>query len=263
MARPDHQHGLLKWYNIKAGYGFITLQQSGKDVFVHATGLTRSLKENPPREGDRVILNLRQSDKGLDASDVAWSKPPTRLPMEKPPSSRKAGEEEDVPAKICACIYAAKAIAGSNLRRLPELIPILLQHNGLPVISIPLSVFSAPTRSKMRPTRRPVPRDHRREAQDEDDDVRSTNTPRPAATTREDEPPPAAVYRIVEPPEANARKVKPPPATANKIVRAATTRKVKPPPRRSLQDSTAIYISPRETSRIIPSSKALTRGGVG
>ncbi|XP_045117640.1 uncharacterized protein LOC123508170 [Portunus trituberculatus] len=252
MARPDHQQGLVKWYNIKAGYGFITLQQSGKDVFVHATGLTRSLKENPPREGDRVLLNLRQSDKGLEASVVAWSKPPSRLPMEKPPSSRKAGEEEDVPAKICACIYAAKAIAGSDLRRLPELIPILLQHNGLPVISIPLSVFSAPTRSKLRPTRRPVPRDH------------PTNTPRPAATMREDEPPPAAVYRIVQPPETNTREVKPPPAPAYKIVRAVTTREVKPPPAavyRIVQPY--IYIRPRETSRIIPSSKALTRGGVG
>ncbi|MPC76309.1 hypothetical protein E2C01_070719 [Portunus trituberculatus] len=242
--------------------------------------------------------------------------------MEKPPSSRKAGEEEDVPAKICACIYAAKAIAGSDLRRLPELIPILLQHNGLPVISIPLSVFSAPTRSKLRPTRRPVPRDHRREAQDEDDDVRctrqpqkeeeeeaaaegedeeeendegdeddgdseetehedasadtskgyllprplpaATNTPRPAATMREDEPPPAAVYRIVQPPETNTREVKPPPAPAYKIVRAVTTREVKPPPAavyRIVQPY--IYIRPRETSRIIPSSKALTRGGVG
>ncbi|MPC63190.1 Cold shock-like protein CspG [Portunus trituberculatus] len=168
MASPDHLQGLVKWYNIKAGYGFITLPQQGKDVFVHTTGLTRSLKETPPREGDHVFLNLRQGDKGPEARDVAWSEPPSRQPTKKPPSSRKTGKKEDITGKIYACVYTAKAIAGTDLCRLQQIIPILLQHNGLPVISIPLTALSAPPRSKMRPTRRPSAKDHPRETQDND-----------------------------------------------------------------------------------------------
>ncbi|MPC94038.1 hypothetical protein E2C01_089189 [Portunus trituberculatus] len=150
-------------YFLQCGYGFVTLPKQGKDVFVHSTGLTRSLKETPPREEDHVLLNLRQGDKGPEARDVACSEPPSRQPTKKPPSSRKTGKKENITGKIYACVYTAKAIARTDLCRLQKIIPILLQHNGLPVISKPLTALSAPPRSKMRPTRPPSGK------QDEDD----------------------------------------------------------------------------------------------
>ncbi|MPC37009.1 hypothetical protein E2C01_030481 [Portunus trituberculatus] len=44
-------------------------------------------------------------------------------------------------AKISACICTAKVLAGSNVRRLQALIPLLLKHNGLPGIRIPTQAF--------------------------------------------------------------------------------------------------------------------------
>ena len=34
--------GTVKWYNEQKGYGFITPDEGGKDVFVHVTALERS-----------------------------------------------------------------------------------------------------------------------------------------------------------------------------------------------------------------------------
>ncbi|MPC92578.1 Cold shock protein ScoF [Portunus trituberculatus] len=41
----------VKWYNFKRGFGFIADNQTGKDVFAHISGLTRSLRRRLPREG--------------------------------------------------------------------------------------------------------------------------------------------------------------------------------------------------------------------
>ena len=34
--------GTVKWYNAEKGFGFIGLENGEKDVFVHATAVTRS-----------------------------------------------------------------------------------------------------------------------------------------------------------------------------------------------------------------------------
>ena len=44
-------------------------------------------------------------------------------------------------ARIIACIYTAKAIAGEDTRKLRDLIPLLLRHNDLPAIQVPLQAF--------------------------------------------------------------------------------------------------------------------------
>ena len=58
--------GTVKWFNDGKGYGFITRQDGGKDVFVHATALEaagiRSLNE-----GDRVSFEL-EDDRRAAAS---------------------------------------------------------------------------------------------------------------------------------------------------------------------------------------------------
>ncbi|MPC97981.1 Cold shock-like protein CspE [Portunus trituberculatus] len=87
MSSPTHHTGLVKWYNIKAGYGFIHDQQTGDDVFVHAAGLTRSLKENPPREGEELLLNIRESNKGPEARNVARTLEPSLPPQRAPPKT--------------------------------------------------------------------------------------------------------------------------------------------------------------------------------
>ena len=61
--------GTVKWFNDQKGFGFITPETGGKDVFVHhsaivATGF-RSLAE-----GDRVEFEVTRGPKGLQAANV-------------------------------------------------------------------------------------------------------------------------------------------------------------------------------------------------
>ena len=55
--------GTVKFFNTAKGYGFITPETGGKDVFVHATALEaagiRSLNE-----GDRVSFVLEDARRG-------------------------------------------------------------------------------------------------------------------------------------------------------------------------------------------------------
>ena len=58
--------GTVKFYNESKGYGFITDEETGKDIFVHATGVrTENL-----REGDRVSYQEEEGRKGKVAAQV-------------------------------------------------------------------------------------------------------------------------------------------------------------------------------------------------
>jgi CspA family cold shock protein len=60
--------GTVKWFNDSKGYGFIE-QQGGDDVFVHFSAIIgegfRTLSE-----GDQVEFEIRETEKGLQASNV-------------------------------------------------------------------------------------------------------------------------------------------------------------------------------------------------
>jgi CspA family cold shock protein len=62
--------GVVKWFNGEKGYGFITPDGGGKDVFVHYSAITgagyKSLEE-----GQRVVFEITEGQKGPQASDVA------------------------------------------------------------------------------------------------------------------------------------------------------------------------------------------------
>lgn len=61
--------GTVKWFNDAKGYGFITPEGGGKDVFVHHTSIQmegfRSLAE-----GQRVSYDVTQGPKGEQAANV-------------------------------------------------------------------------------------------------------------------------------------------------------------------------------------------------
>jgi CspA family cold shock protein len=59
--------GIVKFYKEDKGFGFIT-DESGKDVFVHATGLTEEI-----RKGDEVSFDLKDGKKGKEACNVKVS----------------------------------------------------------------------------------------------------------------------------------------------------------------------------------------------
>ncbi|MFQ5455162.1 MAG: cold-shock protein [Nitrospirota bacterium] len=62
------ENGIVKWFNDKKGYGFIT-PESGKDVFVHFKAINndgfRSLSE-----GQAVEFEIEETPKGYQAVNV-------------------------------------------------------------------------------------------------------------------------------------------------------------------------------------------------
>jgi CspA family cold shock protein len=63
------QTGTVKWFNDQKGYGFITPEAGGKDVFVHHSAVKmegfRSLNE-----GQKVKFEIAKGEKGDQAANV-------------------------------------------------------------------------------------------------------------------------------------------------------------------------------------------------
>ena len=61
--------GIVKWFNNKKGFGFITPEDGGSDVFVHFSAISmegfRSLSE-----GQKVSYEVETGDKGEQAVNV-------------------------------------------------------------------------------------------------------------------------------------------------------------------------------------------------
>ena len=65
----EEMRGTVKWYNAQKGFGFVTPDSGGKDVFVHATALERSGMQ-PLAEGQAVMMTVVQGKKGPEAASV-------------------------------------------------------------------------------------------------------------------------------------------------------------------------------------------------
>ncbi|TDP58332.1 cold-shock protein [Flavobacterium dankookense] len=57
--------GTIKFFNEAKGFGFITPNSGGQDVFVHVTGLTGQVREN-----DKVSYSVENGQKGPTAVNV-------------------------------------------------------------------------------------------------------------------------------------------------------------------------------------------------
>ena len=58
-------NGTVKFFNESKGFGFITPDDGGKDVFVHQSALTDTIAEN-----DKVSYDVEEGEKGLNAVNV-------------------------------------------------------------------------------------------------------------------------------------------------------------------------------------------------
>jgi len=61
--------GTVKWFNADKGFGFITQDDGGPDVFAHFSAIAsdgfRTLEEN-----QRVEFDIEQGQKGLQAANI-------------------------------------------------------------------------------------------------------------------------------------------------------------------------------------------------
>ncbi len=61
--------GTVKWFNADKGYGFITPDGGGNDLFVHFTAI-QSSGYRSLEEGQRVEFEVTQGQKGPQAGEV-------------------------------------------------------------------------------------------------------------------------------------------------------------------------------------------------
>lgn len=59
------KRGTVKFFNESKGFGFIHDEETGEDVFVHASGL-----EDDIRDGDTVTFEVKPGKKGMNAVQV-------------------------------------------------------------------------------------------------------------------------------------------------------------------------------------------------
>ena len=61
--------GTVKWFNSSKGYGFITNDETGEEVFVHFSGIMtdgyKSLED-----GQQVTFDTTQGNRGIQAVNV-------------------------------------------------------------------------------------------------------------------------------------------------------------------------------------------------
>jgi cold shock protein len=62
--------GTVKWFSDEKGYGFITPDEGGEDLFVHHTGISGSGYKSL-EEGQKVTYEATQGKKGMQAENVS------------------------------------------------------------------------------------------------------------------------------------------------------------------------------------------------
>ena len=66
---PMRQNGTVKFFDSTRGFGFITPENGGKDVFVHISAIERSGLP-PLEEGTKVSFAVEQDRRGPQAVDL-------------------------------------------------------------------------------------------------------------------------------------------------------------------------------------------------
>lgn len=174
---PDNQHttGTVKWYNRKQGFGFVTPDTGGKDVFVHRSALSDHHRK-ALKPGDRITFTIERQQKGPVAAQIT--------PID--PGIRSAPEPEVITERAPAdnpSQFMDLALDGTLLRAIDDVgyttpTPIQIQAithvlNGRDILGVAqtgtgkTAAFALPilhnlSRHGHQPTPRPTGRDKRK-----------------------------------------------------------------------------------------------------
>jgi CspA family cold shock protein len=61
--------GTVKWFNATKGYGFITNDETGEEVFVHFSGIVADGYKTL-EDGQKVTFDLAEGNRGMQAVNV-------------------------------------------------------------------------------------------------------------------------------------------------------------------------------------------------
>lgn len=61
--------GTVKWFNDSKGFGFITPDEGGEDLFAHFSAIVASGYKSL-KEGDKVSFDVTDGPKGKQASNI-------------------------------------------------------------------------------------------------------------------------------------------------------------------------------------------------
>jgi cold shock protein len=59
----------VKWFNVQKGFGFITRDDNGQDLFVHVSALEQA-GITSISEGQPVVIDVVEGRKGLEAANI-------------------------------------------------------------------------------------------------------------------------------------------------------------------------------------------------
>jgi cold shock protein len=68
--------GTVRWFNNVKGYGFVGREDDGKDVFFHYSSIQKDGYKSL-KEGDEVVFDIIEGEKGPQADRVARCTAPT------------------------------------------------------------------------------------------------------------------------------------------------------------------------------------------
>jgi cold shock protein len=68
------KQGTVKWFDDAKGFGFITPEDGGKDVFAHFSAITgiRHGERRTLTDGQKVEFKAEESDKGTKAVEIRF-----------------------------------------------------------------------------------------------------------------------------------------------------------------------------------------------
>lgn len=66
----DKQTGTVKWFNDGKGFGFITPENGGKDLFAHFSEIRNDGGFRTLAENQRVEFEVKEGPKGLQAANI-------------------------------------------------------------------------------------------------------------------------------------------------------------------------------------------------